>query len=150
MLGAAAAPYSVLPRHRLEAGAHQGLEEMLSSFCGCGAVSVWVRQTDPRQQHRWCQGGPGQASRVWVPGMGGDSSFFLVGNWGPHLVVVRSRNILKWELELKRWCPGLKTLSWVGSHRELRAKRQVLMFPAFSQHDALLLCPPCGAGQRPP
>ncbi|XP_040843097.1 E1A-binding protein p400 [Ochotona curzoniae] len=46
------------------------------------------------------------------------------GNWGPHLVVVRSRNILKWELELKRWCPGLKTLSWVGSHRELRAKRQ--------------------------
>ncbi|XP_006901062.1 PREDICTED: E1A-binding protein p400 [Elephantulus edwardii] len=46
------------------------------------------------------------------------------GNWGPHLVVVRSCNILKWELELKRWCPGLKTLLYVGSHRELRAKRQ--------------------------
>ncbi|XP_023576411.1 E1A-binding protein p400 isoform X3 [Octodon degus] len=46
------------------------------------------------------------------------------GNWGPHLVVVRSCNILKWELELKRWCPGLKTLSYVGSHRELKAKRQ--------------------------
>lgn len=47
------------------------------------------------------------------------------GNWGPHLVVVRSCNVLKWELELKRWCPGLKTLLYVGSHRELRAKRQV-------------------------
>ncbi|XP_019524477.1 PREDICTED: E1A-binding protein p400 isoform X3 [Hipposideros armiger] len=46
------------------------------------------------------------------------------GNWGPHLVVVRSCNILKWELELKRWCPGLKTLLYVGSHRELKAKRQ--------------------------
>lgn len=46
------------------------------------------------------------------------------GNWGPHLVVMRSCNILKWELELKRWCPGLKTLSYVGSHRELKAKRQ--------------------------
>lgn len=37
------------------------------------------------------------------------------GNWGPHLVVVRGCNILKWELELKRWCPGLKTLLYVGS-----------------------------------
>uniref|UniRef100_A0A673UJI8 E1A binding protein p400 n=1 Tax=Suricata suricatta TaxID=37032 RepID=A0A673UJI8_SURSU len=46
------------------------------------------------------------------------------GNWGPHLVVVRGCSILKWELELKRWCPGLKTLLYVGSHRELRAKRQ--------------------------
>lgn len=48
-----------------------------------------------------------------------------VGNWGPHLVVVRSCNILKWELELKRWCPGLKILLYFGSQRELRAKRQV-------------------------
>ncbi|XP_028905954.1 E1A-binding protein p400 isoform X5 [Ornithorhynchus anatinus] len=46
------------------------------------------------------------------------------GNWGPHLVVVRSCNILKWELELKRWCPGLKILLYFGSHRELKAKRQ--------------------------
>ena len=52
----------------------------------------------------------------------------FVGNWGPHLVVVRGCNILKWELELKRWCPGLKTLLYVGSHRELKAKRQVFYF----------------------
>lgn len=54
-----------------------------------------------------------------------NSVFSFVGNWGPHLVVVRSCNILKWELELKRWCPGLKILSYIGSHRELKAKRQV-------------------------
>ncbi|XP_061459266.1 E1A-binding protein p400 isoform X4 [Rhineura floridana] len=46
------------------------------------------------------------------------------GDWGPHLIVVRSCNILKWELELKRWCPGLKILLYVGGQRELRAKRQ--------------------------
>ncbi|KAH0625360.1 hypothetical protein JD844_014817 [Phrynosoma platyrhinos] len=49
------------------------------------------------------------------------------GDWGPHLVVVRSCNILKWELELKRWCPGLKILLYIGSQRELRAKRQEWM-----------------------
>uniref|UniRef100_A0A670ZVC9 E1A binding protein p400 n=1 Tax=Pseudonaja textilis TaxID=8673 RepID=A0A670ZVC9_PSETE len=46
------------------------------------------------------------------------------GDWGPHLVVVRSCNILKWELELKRWCPGLKILLYIGTQRELRMKRQ--------------------------
>ncbi|KAL8180251.1 UNVERIFIED_CONTAM: hypothetical protein K2H54_016135, partial [Gekko kuhli] len=51
------------------------------------------------------------------------------GDWGPHLVVVRSCNILKWELELKRWCPGLKILLYIGSQRELRAKRQEWMEP---------------------
>ncbi|XP_026545617.1 E1A-binding protein p400 isoform X2 [Notechis scutatus] len=47
------------------------------------------------------------------------------GDWGPHLVVVRSCNILKWELELKRWCPGLKIMLYIGTQRELRMKRQV-------------------------
>lgn len=60
------------------------------------------------------------------------SGFPPVGNWGPHLVVVRSCNILKWELELKRWCPGLKILLYFGSQRELRAKRQVLYSAVFS------------------
>ncbi|XP_078524091.1 E1A-binding protein p400 isoform X5 [Lissotriton helveticus] len=46
------------------------------------------------------------------------------GNWGPHLIVVRSCRILKWELELKRWCPGLKVLLYYGRQRELRKKRQ--------------------------
>ncbi|XP_063171780.1 E1A-binding protein p400 isoform X7 [Candoia aspera] len=51
------------------------------------------------------------------------------GDWGPHLVVVRSCNILKWELELKRWCPGLKIMLYIGSQRELRVKRQEWMEP---------------------
>uniref|UniRef100_A0A8D0H1V4 E1A binding protein p400 n=1 Tax=Sphenodon punctatus TaxID=8508 RepID=A0A8D0H1V4_SPHPU len=53
----------------------------------------------------------------------------LASNWGPHLVIVRSCNILKWELELKRWCPGLKILLYFGSQRELRAKRKEWMEP---------------------
>ncbi|XP_077776405.1 E1A-binding protein p400 isoform X1 [Podarcis muralis] len=51
------------------------------------------------------------------------------GDWGPHLIVVRSCNILKWELELKRWCPGLKILLYIGSQQELRTKRQEWMEP---------------------
>uniref|UniRef100_A0A8C5QJ60 E1A binding protein p400 n=1 Tax=Leptobrachium leishanense TaxID=445787 RepID=A0A8C5QJ60_9ANUR len=46
------------------------------------------------------------------------------GNWGPHLFIVRSCKILKWELEFKRWCPGLKLLLYFGRQRELRKKRQ--------------------------
>ncbi|XP_075689043.1 E1A-binding protein p400 isoform X2 [Rhinoderma darwinii] len=46
------------------------------------------------------------------------------GNWGPHLIVVRSCKILKWELEFKRWCPGLKLLLYFGKQQELRKKRQ--------------------------
>ncbi|XP_026512739.1 E1A-binding protein p400-like isoform X5 [Terrapene carolina triunguis] len=51
------------------------------------------------------------------------------GNWGPHLVVVWSCNILKWEIELKHWCPGLKLLLYFGSQRELIEKKQELMKP---------------------
>ncbi|XP_053327520.1 E1A-binding protein p400-like isoform X2 [Spea bombifrons] len=46
------------------------------------------------------------------------------GVWGPHLIVVRSCKLLKWELEFKRWCPALKLLLYFGSQRELRRKRQ--------------------------
>ncbi|XP_053327504.1 E1A-binding protein p400 [Spea bombifrons] len=46
------------------------------------------------------------------------------GNWGPHLIIVRSCKMLKWELEFKRWCPGLKLLLYFGKQRELRKKRQ--------------------------
>uniref|UniRef100_A0A670JMZ6 E1A binding protein p400 n=1 Tax=Podarcis muralis TaxID=64176 RepID=A0A670JMZ6_PODMU len=55
--------------------------------------------------------------------------FCTSGDWGPHLIVVRSCNILKWELELKRWCPGLKILLYIGSQQELRTKRQEWMEP---------------------
>ncbi|KAM7145303.1 E1A-binding protein p400-like isoform 3-T8 [Macrochelys suwanniensis] len=51
------------------------------------------------------------------------------GNWGPHLVVVRNCNMLKWEIELKLWCPGLKLLLYFGSQRELILKKQEWMKP---------------------
>ncbi|XP_018099649.1 E1A-binding protein p400 isoform X2 [Xenopus laevis] len=46
------------------------------------------------------------------------------GVWGPYLIVARSYKILKWELELKRWCPSLRILLYFGSQSELRRKRQ--------------------------
>ncbi|XP_029573134.1 E1A-binding protein p400 isoform X4 [Salmo trutta] len=45
------------------------------------------------------------------------------GIWGPHLVVVRTCKILSWEMEFKRWCPGLKILLYLGNRQERRAKR---------------------------
>ncbi|XP_068168040.1 E1A-binding protein p400 isoform X2 [Antennarius striatus] len=45
------------------------------------------------------------------------------GIWGPHLVVVRTCKLLSWEVELKRWCPGLKVLLYLGSRRERRSMR---------------------------
>ncbi|XP_069380237.1 E1A-binding protein p400 isoform X5 [Paralichthys olivaceus] len=45
------------------------------------------------------------------------------GIWGPHLVVVRTCKLLNWEVEFKRWCPGLKILLYLGNRRERRCKR---------------------------
>ncbi|KAM6954464.1 E1A-binding protein p400 [Aplochiton taeniatus] len=45
------------------------------------------------------------------------------GIWGPHLVVVRTCKLLSWEMEFKRWCPGLKILLYLGTRRERQAKR---------------------------
>ncbi|XP_029475223.1 E1A-binding protein p400 isoform X3 [Rhinatrema bivittatum] len=50
------------------------------------------------------------------------------GNWGPHLVVVRSCRMLKWELEFKRWCPGLKVLLHFDIKKEFK-RRQVWTEP---------------------
>ncbi|XP_047447290.1 E1A-binding protein p400 isoform X2 [Mugil cephalus] len=45
------------------------------------------------------------------------------GIWGPHLIVVRSCKLLSWEVEFKRWCPGLKILLYLGNRKERRSKR---------------------------
>ncbi|XP_054906489.1 E1A-binding protein p400 isoform X7 [Poeciliopsis prolifica] len=47
------------------------------------------------------------------------------GIWGPHLIVVRTCKLLSWELEFKRWCPGLKILLYQGKRRERRYKRML-------------------------
>ncbi|XP_051625131.1 E1A-binding protein p400-like isoform X5 [Manacus candei] len=41
------------------------------------------------------------------------------GNWGPILVVSQNCNVLKWEVELKCWCPALKILLYLGSPGKL-------------------------------
>ncbi|XP_010150364.1 PREDICTED: E1A-binding protein p400-like, partial [Eurypyga helias] len=46
------------------------------------------------------------------------------GNWGPILVVSQNFNVLKWEIELRRWCPALKILLYLGDPGELLTKRQ--------------------------
>jgi SNF2 family DNA or RNA helicase len=52
----------------------------------------------------------------------------LAGNkgiWGPHLIVVPTTIIINWEIELKKWCPALKILSYYGNQKERKAKRYV-------------------------
>lgn len=46
------------------------------------------------------------------------------GIWGPHLIVVPTSVMLNWELELKKWCPGFKVLTYFGNQKERKAKRQ--------------------------
>ncbi|XP_057681895.1 helicase SRCAP [Corythoichthys intestinalis] len=45
-------------------------------------------------------------------------------NWGPHLIIVPTSVMLNWEMELKRWCPGFKILTYFGSQKERKLKRQ--------------------------
>ncbi|XP_078277913.1 LOW QUALITY PROTEIN: E1A-binding protein p400-like [Rhinoraja longicauda] len=46
------------------------------------------------------------------------------GIWGPHLVVVRTCKMLNWEMEFKRWCPGLKIMMYFGTRKQRRVKRE--------------------------
>eukprot|EP00924_Labyrinthula_sp_SR-Ha-C_P012648 augustus_masked-scaffold_10-processed-gene-13.51-mRNA-1 protein AED:0.18 eAED:0.19 QI:0/-1/0/1/-1/1/1/0/1786 len=43
--------------------------------------------------------------------------------WGPHLIIVPSSVLLNWELEFKRFCPGLKVLAYYGTPKERKEKR---------------------------
>ncbi|GLE04611.1 hypothetical protein PINS_up013581 [Pythium insidiosum] len=45
------------------------------------------------------------------------------GVWGPHLIVVPTSCMVNWEMELKRWCPALKVLTYFGSARRRKALR---------------------------
>lgn len=62
-----------------------------------------------------------------------DSScvFLCLGNWGPHLIIVPTSVMLNWEMELKRWCPGFKILTYFGSQKERKLKRQVISSLAY-------------------
>ena len=52
----------------------------------------------------------------------------LAGNrciWGPHLIVVPTSTMLNWDMEFKRWAPGFKVLTYYGSVKDRKLKRQV-------------------------
>lgn len=46
------------------------------------------------------------------------------GIWGQHLIVVPTSVMMNWELEFKRWCPGLKILCYYGSAAQRKLKRK--------------------------
>lgn len=51
--------------------------------------------------------------------------------------------MLNWEMELKRWCPSFKILTYYGSQKERRLKRQVSGWggdPEVTQEAYTLVC----------
>lgn len=63
------------------------------------------------------------------------------GNWGPHLIIVPTSVMLNWEMELKRWCPGFKILTYFGSQKERKLKRQVMNAQDWKNKSNSSVCP---------
>lgn len=45
------------------------------------------------------------------------------GIWGPHLIIVPTSCLVNWEVEFKRFCPGLKVLCYYGSAKKRKELR---------------------------
>jgi E1A-binding protein p400 len=46
------------------------------------------------------------------------------GAWGPHLIIVPTSVLLNWDMELRKWCPAFKIISYYGTPKERKLKRQ--------------------------
>ena len=57
------------------------------------------------------------------------------GNWGPHLIIVPSSTVMNWELELKKFCPALKVVTYIGTPKERKARRA-----GWSRENACHVC----------
>lgn len=57
------------------------------------------------------------------------------GVWGPHLIVVPTTLLLNWEMEFKRWAPGLKIFTYFGRLSERKEKRK-----GWSQLNSFQVC----------
>jgi len=57
------------------------------------------------------------------------------GNWGPHLIIVPTSVMLNWEIELKKFCPAFKVLTYYGTQKERKMKRQ-----GWSKPNAFHVC----------
>ena len=56
-------------------------------------------------------------------------------NWGPHLIIVPTSVLLNWEMEFKRFCPGLKVLTYYGTPQQRKEKRK-----GWNKQDAFHVC----------
>lgn len=60
--------------------------------------------------------------------------------WGPHLIVVPTSTMLNWEMEFKRWAPGFKVMTYYGSIKDRKLKRQVGPRHALCVWDSCFVC----------
>ena len=45
------------------------------------------------------------------------------GIWGPHLIIVPTSCLVNWEVEFKRFCPGLKVMCYYGNAKRRKELR---------------------------
>lgn len=58
-----------------------------------------------------------------------------MGIWGPHLVIVPTTLLMNWEMEFKRWAPGMKIFTYFGRLSERKEKRK-----GWSQLNSFQVC----------